>query len=117
MNDGPNQYIAQNLDRLLALKGLGRKEAAEAIGVPCKWLRKAVSQGLARPDRRNAERLQQVAVLFGLTRIEDLWRPSLVQLRLSPDRSEEPNGTGQTRRSATLDEVDDLLATRGLPCL
>jgi hypothetical protein len=46
MNDGPNQCLAQNLDRLLALKGLGRKEAAEAIGVPYKWLRKAVSQGM-----------------------------------------------------------------------
>jgi hypothetical protein len=60
MNHGPNQYLAQNLDRLLALKGLGRKEAAEAIGVPYKWLRKAVSQGLARPDQRNSDRLQRI---------------------------------------------------------
>ncbi len=107
----PNSVLAQNLDRLLALKGLGRKEAAEAIGVPYKWLRKAVSQGLARPDRRNTDRLQQVAAFFGLTKFEDLWRPSLVQLRLAPDWSEEPNGTGQTRRSATLDRLSDLLAS------
>jgi DNA adenine methylase len=110
MNDGPNQCLAQNLDRLLALKGLGRKEAAEAIGVPYKWLRKAVSQGLARPNQRNADHLQKVTAFFGLTRIEDLWRPSLVELRLAPERSDEPNGTGQTRRSATLDKLSDLLA-------
>ena len=34
----PSSVLAQNLDRLLALKGLGRKEAAEAIGVSYKWL-------------------------------------------------------------------------------
>ncbi len=32
----PNSVFAQNLDRLLALKRLGRKEAAEAIGVATK---------------------------------------------------------------------------------
>jgi hypothetical protein len=30
----PSSVLAQNLDRLLALKGIGCKEAAEAIGVP-----------------------------------------------------------------------------------
>ena len=30
----PNSVLAPNLDRMLALKGLGRKEAAQAIGVP-----------------------------------------------------------------------------------
>jgi hypothetical protein len=39
----PNSVLAQNLDHLLALKGLGRKEAAEAIGVPYKWLRRATT--------------------------------------------------------------------------
>lgn len=47
----PSSVLAQNLDRLLALKRLGRKGVAEAIDVPYKWLRRAVSQGLAKPDR------------------------------------------------------------------
>jgi DNA adenine methylase len=111
-NVTPSSVLAQNLDRLLALKGLGRKEAAEAIGVPYKWLRRAVSQGLGRPDQRNAPHLQRVTTFFGLRRIDDLWRPSLVELRLAPDRgNKEPISTGHTRRSATLDKLDDLLAT------
>src|SRR5271166_5583626 len=65
MQDRPNRRLSQNLDRLLALKGLGRKEAAEAIGVPYKWLRRAVSQGLGRPDQRNAPHLQRVTTFFG----------------------------------------------------
>ena len=108
----PNSVLAQNLDRLLALKRLGRKEAAEAIGVPYKWLRRAASRGLGRPDQRNAPHLQRVTTYFGLRRIEDLWRPSLVELRLAPDRgNQEPISTGHTRLSATLDKLDDLLAT------
>jgi hypothetical protein len=30
----PNSVFAKNFERLLALRGLARKEAAEAIGVP-----------------------------------------------------------------------------------
>jgi hypothetical protein len=90
----PNSVLAQNLDRLLTLKGLGRKEAAEAIGVPYKWLRRAVSQGLARSDRRNTARLQSVTAFFGLRKIDDLWRPSLVELRLVLNRRDEAIGIG-----------------------
>ena len=86
----PNSVLAQNLDRLLALKGLGRKEAAEVIGVPYKWLRRAVSQGLGRPDQRNAAHLQRVTTFFGLRRIDDLWRPSLVELGLTARRGFTP---------------------------
>lgn len=50
----PSQILSRNLDLLLSMKGLSRKEAAQEIGVPYKWLRQAVSQGIARPDRRNA---------------------------------------------------------------
>ena len=74
----PNSVLSPNLDRMLALKGLGRKEAAEAIGVPYKWLR-GPSSGLGRPDQRNAPHLQRVTTFFGLRRIDDLWRPSLVE--------------------------------------
>jgi len=112
MQDRPNRRLSQNLDRLLALKRLGRKEAAEAIGVPYTWLRRAVSQGLAKPDQRNAAHLQRVATFFGLRRIDDLWRPSLVELRLASERGDKQAiGTGHTRWSATLDKLDDLLAT------
>jgi DNA adenine methylase len=111
MQDQPNRRLAQNLDRLLALNGLGRKEAAEAIGVPYKWLRRAVSQGLARPDQRNAARLESVTAFFGLRRIDDLWQPSLVELRLALNRRDDGNGNGHLRKSATLDKLDDLLAT------
>ena len=88
MDDRPNRCLAQNLDRLLALKCLSRKEAAQAIGVPYKWLRRTVSKGLAMPDRRNAARVQSVAAFFGLRTIDDLWRPTLVELRLGIDRSD-----------------------------
>jgi hypothetical protein len=71
MHDGPNQSLAQNLDRLLAWEGLGREDAAEAVGVSYKWFRRAVSQGLAKPDRRNAARLQSVTGFFGLRRIDE----------------------------------------------
>jgi DNA adenine methylase len=107
----PNRVFAQNLDRLLALNGLGRKKAAEAIGVPYKWLRRAVSHGLARPDPRNVVRLQMVTEFFALRRIDDLWRPSLVELRLAPDRRDEANGNDRTQRSAALDKLSDLLAS------
>jgi hypothetical protein len=111
MQDRPNRHLAQNFDRLLILKGLGRKEAEDEIGIAYKWLRRAVSQGLARPDRRNAARLQMVTAFFGLRRIDELWRPSLVELRLSPNLRDEASNTGQTRRSATLDKLSGLLAT------
>ena len=54
----------------------------------------------------------RVTAFFGLARIDQLWRPSHVELRLAPDRRNEANGTGQTQPSATLDKLSDLLATR-----
>jgi hypothetical protein len=71
MHDGPNQSLAQNLDRLLAWEGLGREDAAEAVGVSYKWFRRAVSQGLSKLDRRNTARLQMITEFIGLRIIDD----------------------------------------------
>ena len=71
----PNRVLARNLDRLLSFEGTWPKEAAEAIGVPYKWLRRAVSQGLARPDRRNAARLHARRRLSNMTR--KLYEPKI----------------------------------------
>ena len=61
----PNSVLAQNLDRLLTLKGLSRKEAAEAIGVPYKWLRRSASRGLGRADQGKADHLGWVIISCG----------------------------------------------------
>src|SRR5208337_825246 len=63
---------------------------AEAIGIPYRRLRRAVSQGLGKPDQRNADHPQSLTTFFGLRRIDDLWRPSLVELGLTARRGFTP---------------------------
>ena len=63
---------------------------AEAIGIPYRRLRGAVSRGLGRPDQRNADHPQSLTTFFGLRRIDDLWRPSLVELGLTARRGFTP---------------------------
>src|SRR5208337_4655130 len=65
---------------------------AEAIGIPYRRLRRAVSQGLGKPDQRNADHPQSLTTFFGLRRIDHLWQPSLVELGLT--------ARGQTIRDA-----------------
>jgi hypothetical protein len=80
----PGQF-AQNLDQLIRLVGQSRKEAAEAIGVTYKLIRRYVSAGISRPDYRSQEGLEKIAAYFGLPHIRSLWRDGLVESLLTTD--------------------------------
>jgi DNA adenine methylase len=79
-----SQVFARNLDRLLATKGWSRKAAADALGVNHKWLRRAVSSGLDRIERRNQPALDAVVRHFRLPSVNDLWHPNLVAVEVRP---------------------------------
>jgi DNA adenine methylase len=81
---GRSPVFARNLDRLLATRGWSRKDAADALGIDYKWLRRAVSSGLGRIERRNQPALDAVARHFGLSSVADLWRPNLVGVEVQP---------------------------------
>jgi len=96
--------FALNLDRLLSMRRLSRKEASDAIGIPYKWLRRAVTHGVSRRDSRSIDALGALARFFGLPAIDDLWRPDLIQMRLvSGDIS------AAARRQACLEKFAALL--------
>lgn len=78
--------FAQNLDRLLGLVGMSRKQAAEEIGVPYPLVRRLVSAGVSRTDDRGAGELTKIAAYFTLDELDDLWRADLVQTVLHPVR-------------------------------
>ena len=80
----PGQF-ANNLDQLIRLVGHSRKEAAEAIGVTYKLIRRYVSAGICRPDYRSEEGLEKIAAYFGLPNIRSLWRDGLVESLLTTD--------------------------------
>jgi hypothetical protein len=90
--------FALNLDRLLATKGWSRKIAADALGVDYKWLRRAVSSGLDRIERRNQPGLDAVVRRFGLTSVNDLWRPNLVAVEVRPKDVVTPPRSSRPRR-------------------
>lgn len=79
-----SQVFAVNLDRLLASKGWSRRDAADTLGVDYKWLRRAVSSGLDRLERRNQPALDAVVRHFRLSSVNDLWRPNLVVVEVRP---------------------------------
>ena len=63
----------ENLDRLLIERGLTRKAASDVAGVDYGWLRRAVSRGIAWPDKRSMERLKKLCGKLGLDDVERLW--------------------------------------------
>lgn len=79
------QRFARNLDRLLGLVGLSRKEAAEQIGIPYQMLRRLVSAGISRTDERRGDDLAKIADYFTLTDVEFLWRSDLIRLLLKSE--------------------------------
>jgi DNA adenine methylase len=93
-----SQTFAVNLDRLLATKGWSRKDAADALGVDYKWLRRAVSSGLDRIERRNQPALDAVVRHFRLPSVNDLWRPNLVAVEVRPTDVVAPPRTSRPRR-------------------
>lgn len=95
---GRSQTFAANLERLLATKGWSRKNAAEALGVDYKWLRRAVSSGLDRIERRNQPALDAVVRHFRLPSVNDLWRPNLVSVEVRPKDVVTPARSSRPRR-------------------
>lgn len=70
--------FVKNLNQLLDVLGQNRKDAAETIGVPYKWLRRMVSAGTGRKDERNTTNLEKVAQTFCLPCVDDLWQEKLI---------------------------------------
>jgi len=79
--------FAMNLDMLIGLIGLSRKEVADEIGIKHKLVLRLVSAGISRPDDRNVKNLTKIATYFVLPSVDDLWRAGLLQLVLPADGS------------------------------
>ena len=67
-----------NLNQLLTERGLTRKAASDAAEVDYDWLRRAVSRGIAWPDKRSMEWLKKLGDTLGLDDVERLWRRHFV---------------------------------------
>ncbi len=78
--------FAHNLDRLLALVGLSRKDAADEIGIPYPMIRRLVSAGTSRTDERIGDEIKKIADFFTLSEVDDLWRADLVQSVLDVEK-------------------------------
>ncbi len=79
------QQFACNLDQLLKLVGLSRKEAAEEMDLQYKLIRRLVSAGVSRSDDRNKESLDKIVRYFALTGVSDLWIANLIPWLLGSD--------------------------------
>jgi hypothetical protein len=75
--------FANNLDRLLGIVGLSRKDAAREVGIPYKLMRRLASAGVSFAEERNAESLSKIADFFTLPSVDDLWTANLVQRLLT----------------------------------
>jgi hypothetical protein len=64
---------------------MGRKEAAEQLGIPYRLVRRLVSAGVSKLDKGNEDSLKKLADHFALPDVEDLWRPGLVAWLLSSE--------------------------------
>lgn len=69
--------FAQNLDRLLDLLSLSRKDAADETGVAYPTVRRLVSAGISRTDDRSGDDTSKLVKFFCLESIDDLWRSEL----------------------------------------
>jgi hypothetical protein len=81
------QRFASNLDRLIGLLGLTRKQAASQIGISYKLVRRLVSDGVSRADERSKEDVARIAAFFALPSIDHLWRADLLPLVLTSDEA------------------------------
>jgi hypothetical protein len=80
------ERFASNLDRLISILGLTRKEAAEQIGIPYKLVRRLASAGVSCTEERNIESLTRIVRHFALPGVDHLWRDDLLRLLLTtPD--------------------------------
>src|SRR5947209_1770732 len=58
--------FATNLDRLIGLLGITRKQAASDIGITYKLVRRLVSAGVSRADERSKDDVAKIAAFFAL---------------------------------------------------
>jgi hypothetical protein len=79
------QRFASNLDRLIGILGLTRKQASQEIGIPYKLVRRLASAGVSCTDERNIESLTRIVRYFALPSVEHLWRDDLLRLLLTTD--------------------------------
>ena len=77
------EIFRHNLREMLRVKGLKQREFAEKAGLSYPWVRKVCSQGLTRAEDRNREQLEKVCEFLGVTPVEEMWHPKLL------DRQEE----------------------------
>lgn len=76
--------FACNLDQLLNIIGLNRKDAAAEIGISYSLIRRLVTAGVSRIDDLNRESLNSIADYLGLASLADLWRDDLRQWVMTP---------------------------------
>jgi len=79
------ERFAANLDRLIGIVGLSRKDAAREVGIQYKLMRRLVSAGVSRPDERNVENLNRLADYFGLPDVDIFWQGDLLVRLLTTD--------------------------------
>lgn len=82
------ERFARNLDGLLSVVGLSRKDAAAEIGVPYKLVRRLASAGVSFAEDRNSESLTRIADYFALPSVDHLWRGDLVRRLLATEEGE-----------------------------
>jgi transcriptional regulator with XRE-family HTH domain len=79
------RLFARNLDRLIALVGMTRREVADQAGIAHKLVLRLVSSGVSKTDPRNVESLRRIAAFFALPGVSDFWRSDLLRRLLSTD--------------------------------
>ena len=77
--------FACNLDALLRIIGLTRKDAAQAIGVAYKLLRRLASSGVSFVEDRNTEALTMITNYLALPGVDYLWLADLLPRLLTTD--------------------------------
>lgn len=82
------ERFARNLDGLLGILGLSRKDASTEISIPYKLVRRLSSAGVSFVEERNSESLTRIAAYFALPSVDHLWRVDLVRLLLTTQEGE-----------------------------
>lgn len=85
LTSSQSQTFAKNLDELLCLLGMSRKDAAEQIGLNYKLIRRLVTAGISRPDVRNGGSLLKMRHFFVLPSILHFWQENLVDHLLASE--------------------------------
>ncbi len=79
--------FAANFDALVRITGFNRKEAAAAIGVSYRVVRRIITAGVSRTEDRNILALRRISEFFCLPSVDDLWRPDLLCTVLTGENS------------------------------